>query len=141
MEEESIVEEAETIKESRASRTGRKKLDEKTLAKITLSVQKHEQQTWERLHVEQEVMRKKLFSQWTQNPNEMTSKEYHKMLSRMHKLSRSSMPGDLKPGDTLATMEYMLEAMNEGNGESKKPQKVESRLVCSDQHSQIHQVP
>ena len=92
--------------------------------------------------MEQEAMRKKLFSQWTHNPNEMTSKEYHKMLSRMHKLARSSMPGDLKPGDTLATMQYMLEATqgSQGSqgtqgtqgtqgkeGESKKPEKLEKR--------------
>lgn len=39
--------------------------------------------TWERLHVEQESLRKKLFSHWTASgaSSTMTSKEYHKMLS------------------------------------------------------------
>lgn len=72
------------------------------LAKIQMSIEKHEQQTWEKLHVEQELMRKKLFSE---NEMVITSKEYHKRLSKMHQLGRSSMPGDLKPGDTLATLQ------------------------------------
>lgn len=67
-----------------------------------MSIEKHEQQTWEKLHVEQELMRKKLFSE---NEMVITSKEYHKRLSKMHQLGRSSMPGDLKPGDTLATLQ------------------------------------
>ncbi|CAK8997499.1 unnamed protein product [Durusdinium trenchii] len=89
----------------------KKQLDEKTLAKIKMSIEKHEQQTWERLHVEQESLRKKLFSHWTASgaSSTMTSKEYHKMLSTMHQLARSSMPGELKPGDTLATLHYMLD--------------------------------
>lgn len=127
VEEESIaIEEEEVISEGRASRppaAPKPHLDEKTLARIFMSVERYEQQTWERLHHEQEAVRRKLFAQWTQNPHEMTSKEYHKMLSKMHKLARSSMPGDLKPGDTLATMEYLLEATS-GKATSKEPQEV-----------------
>ena len=55
--EEAPPEEAETVHESRPSRASPpKQLDEKTLARIALSVQKYEQQTWERLHMEQEAM-------------------------------------------------------------------------------------
>ena len=122
-----LDEESPTMPSEAASPSSKKKLDEKTLAKIFQSVSKYEQQTWERLHVEQEAVRKKLFAQWAQKPTEMTSKEYHKMLTKMHKLARSSMPGDLKPGDTLATMQYMLEVTEGKEGESKKPQTLEKR--------------
>lgn len=32
----------------------------------------------------------------------------------MHQLARSSMPGELKPGDTLATLHYMLDIKDVG---------------------------
>ncbi|CAJ1390766.1 unnamed protein product [Effrenium voratum] len=102
------------------------KQSEEALAKIDAGVAKYEQQTWDRLHVEQEAIRKRLFSQWAQNPNSMTSKEYHKMLSKMHKLARSSMPGDLKPGDTLATLQYMLDASKGPGEKERKVEKAES---------------
>jgi len=95
----------------------RKQLDAKALDKISNSIAKYENQTWERLHVEQEAIRRKLFSQWSQHPTGMSSKEYHKMLTKMHGLARSSMPGELKPGDTLATLKHMLEQGKSRNGE------------------------
>ncbi|OLP99589.1 hypothetical protein AK812_SmicGene17849 [Symbiodinium microadriaticum] len=87
----------------------KKQLDEKALSKISSCIARYESQTWDRLHAEQEAIRRKLFSQWSQNSASMSSKEYHKMLMKMHNLARSSMPGELKPGDTVATLQHMLD--------------------------------
>jgi len=96
-------------------------IDDKTRAKVEASIDKYEEQTWNKLLAEQEAFRKKLFNQFaTTTPGVMDSTEYHKMLIKLHKLARSAMPGELKAADTLATLKYVVDEGNKSKGRRKE---------------------
>eukprot|EP00933_Yihiella_yeosuensis_P013190 TRINITY_DN12337_c0_g1_i1.p1 TRINITY_DN12337_c0_g1~~TRINITY_DN12337_c0_g1_i1.p1 ORF type:complete len:442 (+),score=106.74 TRINITY_DN12337_c0_g1_i1:54-1328(+) len=104
--------------------------DEKSLLKIEECLTRYEAKTWAQLHEDQKEIRRKLFQQFAQtNPNELDSTEFHKMLMKLHKLARTAMPGELRAGDTLATLQYVvgrdaeMKQQQSGAGEKEKGEK------------------
>lgn len=87
------------------------KVDDKLRQQIDVSISKYEQESWQKfLHLEEQA-REKLFAQFAANPEDgMTSSEYHQVLRKWHKLAKWSMPGDVRPADSLAAFKFLLHA-------------------------------
>lgn len=95
-------------------------VDPKVFAKIDAALEKYEQASWERFLREEDNFKRKLFMQFgsSEEANELTVAEFHKMLMRWHRLARWCMPADLRPGDSLAALEYVLRRDRESRGEA-----------------------
>mmetsp|Transcript_130566 Transcript_130566/g.325771 ORF Transcript_130566/g.325771 Transcript_130566/m.325771 type:complete len:439 (+) Transcript_130566:84-1400(+) len=95
------------------------KLDAKVRAQIEASIEKYEQDSWQKFLKVEEEFKEKLFKQFASSADSMSVTEYHKMLMKWHRMARWSMPGDLRPADSLAALRYVLSReRNAQKGES-----------------------
>lgn len=92
-------------------------IDAKALAKIEAAIEKYERSSWQRLLLEEEDVRRRLFDQFAVAvPGELSAGEYHKMLQKWHRHARWSMPGDLRAGDSLAALQFILARQKKAAG-------------------------
>merc|ERR1719188_310042 len=86
-------------------------LDPKLQSKIDQTLEKYEQASWERFLKEEEEFKRQVFTQFAadENADSLSITEYHQMLMRWHKMARWCMPSDLRPADSLACLEYILQ--------------------------------
>lgn len=85
------------------------KLQTTVRSRIEASIEKYEQESFKKFLEIEEEFKEKLYKQFVADPEGMQVTEYHKMLLKWHKLARWAMPGDLRPGDSLAALKYVLE--------------------------------
>lgn len=86
-----------------------KQHDKNLLAKIDRTLDRYEQETWERLLKEEENCLKQMFSQFSEGENgdELDAKGFHKMTSQWYPISQWCAAGSLRPADSLATMRHI----------------------------------
>merc|ERR1712048_124451 len=113
----SRLEEPAATEKGKAKPAPPEKITAKVLAKIEASLEKYEQNSWEHFLREEEEFKKRLFAQFASaDSGQMTTTEYHKMLMKWHRLARWCMPGELRPMDSLASLEYVLRRDKESRG-------------------------
>mmetsp|Transcript_6559 Transcript_6559/g.16093 ORF Transcript_6559/g.16093 Transcript_6559/m.16093 type:complete len:348 (-) Transcript_6559:35-1078(-) len=80
-----------------------------TMAKINNALTKYEQESWQKFLEQEEKFQRELFDQFASpGSDELTVLEYHKMLVKWYGLNSASAPGALRPGDSLASLKYLL---------------------------------
>lgn len=85
--------------------------DAKTLDRIKASLDKYEQETWEKLLKEEEAFLHSLFEQFDRSGKgeELDTHDYHKMLARWFPLASWCSSGKFRAPDTLAVINYLKE--------------------------------
>merc|ERR1719422_469407 len=77
---------------------------------IEQKISKYEEQSWQSFLQMEEDFKERLFRQFAADPEGMEVTEYHRMLMKWHRLAKWCMPGDLRAGDSLAALKYILDS-------------------------------
>jgi len=96
--------------QEKAKQSSATKIDERTKKDIDMKITKYEQQSWQNFLQMEEEFKERLFRQFAADPEGMEVTEYHRMLMKWHKLAKWCMPGDLRAGDSLAALKYILDS-------------------------------
>lgn len=88
-----------------------KALSPADLQRIHSCLEKYEEQSWKQFLQEEEQFKLDLFHRFASSDDatEMTANEYHRMLRDWHALANWSMPGTVRPQDSLAALQQILE--------------------------------
>jgi len=104
-----LFESAPKLEQEAAKKVTSAKVDEKVKRQIDDSISRYEQKSWERFLQMEEEFKEQMFKQFAADGQGMEATEYHRMLLKYHKLAKWCMPGDLRAGDSLAAMKYILD--------------------------------
>lgn len=95
-------------------------VDDATRSRIDAALDKYEKEMWQKFLKQEEDLQRQLFNQFaTTGSDELQAMEFHRMLQRWYPLAHSWAPGDLRAGDSLATLEYLLRRERELNDKEK----------------------
>mmetsp|Transcript_19648 Transcript_19648/g.52154 ORF Transcript_19648/g.52154 Transcript_19648/m.52154 type:complete len:320 (+) Transcript_19648:107-1066(+) len=121
-------------------------LDAKTIAHIEATIEKYEQESWAKFAEEEETFKKSLFAHFAGQDSEMSALQYHRMVTKWHGLTKWCLPCDVRPGDSLAALEYVLskdrqargESAPDGGSEAKLPYRVWQDLIKGKHRPEDH---